>query len=78
MSVHDEAVPGSTQHAAQLRYSKGVDVLAHCKDTKARMRFLHRKDFNNSSSLPGYEMSTFSALQQLVAHIILLQSGPLS
>lgn len=37
MSVHDEAVPGSTQHPTELSYSEGVDVLAHCEDTRANM-----------------------------------------
>ncbi|TNN77673.1 hypothetical protein EYF80_011971 [Liparis tanakae] len=41
VSVHDEAVPGSTQHATQLRYGKGVCVLAHCRDTQ-RGRLIHK------------------------------------
>ncbi len=43
MSVHDEAVPGSTQDAAQLRYSKGVDVLAHCRENTAEDETVREK-----------------------------------
>lgn len=41
VSVHDEAIPGSTQHTTQLRYSKGIDVLTHCRNPQTRRRWLN-------------------------------------
>lgn len=37
MSVHDEAIPGSTQHTAHLGDSKGIGVLAHFRETQAQL-----------------------------------------
>ena len=33
-SVQDEAVPGGTEHSTQLGDGKGIDVLAHCRETQ--------------------------------------------
>lgn len=36
VSVHEEAVPGGTEHAAELRDSKSIGVTADCGNTPAQ------------------------------------------
>lgn len=36
VAVHDEAVPGSAEHAAELRDGKRVGVTTHCRNTPAQ------------------------------------------
>ena len=36
MSVHNEPVPGSTQHSTQLCHGKSIGVLTHCGRCGAR------------------------------------------
>lgn len=36
VSVHDETIPGSTEHATELRDSKSIGVTTHCGNTRAQ------------------------------------------
>lgn len=51
MSVHDESVPGGAQHPTQLGDGKGIDVLAHCRNTQAKMRRLGDDDRDKSARI---------------------------
>lgn len=54
VSVHEEAVPGSAEHATELRDGKSIGVTAHCRNTPAQMAQMKR---NISTTQPEHPVT---------------------